>query len=84
MSFGYGIGDIIAVGNLAWELYYDFFLVARGAPQEFRLLVDELKTLHATMKLLRKSPRIAIRCWYALEKEGCARSNRCWSKSNKT
>jgi len=51
MSFGISVGDFFAVGGLAWRLYHDCFLVAKGAPHEFRLLVDELKTLHATMKL---------------------------------
>lgn len=51
MSFGYGIGDVIAVGELAWKLHHDCYLVARGAPQEFKLLVDELKTLHMSMKM---------------------------------
>ncbi|KAF8459290.1 hypothetical protein BDZ91DRAFT_700866 [Kalaharituber pfeilii] len=49
MSFGFGVGDFLAVGKLAWTLYREGFLVARGAPREFRLLVDELKTLHTMM-----------------------------------
>ncbi|KAF8453062.1 hypothetical protein BDZ91DRAFT_686858, partial [Kalaharituber pfeilii] len=52
MSFGIGVGDFLAVGKIAWALYRDCYLIARGAPQEFRLLVDELKTLHATMLVL--------------------------------
>lgn len=48
MAFGFGVGDFIAAGELTWRLYRDCFLIARGAPQEFRMLVDELKTLHAT------------------------------------
>lgn len=51
MSFGYAVGDVIAVGKLAWDLYHDCYLVARSAPQEFKLLVEELKTLHAAMKM---------------------------------
>jgi hypothetical protein len=54
MASGPGVGDVIAVGKLAWDLYHDCFLVARGAPQEFRLLVDELKTLHASMKVFKE------------------------------
>lgn len=54
MSFGYAVGDIIAVGELAWKLYHDCYLVARGAPQEFKLLVDELKTLHMSMKMFQE------------------------------
>jgi hypothetical protein len=52
MSSGFDSGDFIAVGKLAWDLYHDCFLVAQSAPQEFQLLVDELKSLHVTMKLL--------------------------------
>lgn len=51
MSLGFGVGDFIAAGEFTWRLYHDCFLIARGAPQEFRVLVDELKTLHVTMKL---------------------------------
>jgi cell division septal protein FtsQ len=51
MSFGISVGDFIAVGQLAWRLYQDCYRIARGAPHEFRLLVDELKTLYTTMKL---------------------------------
>lgn len=52
MSFGFGVGDFLAAANLAWTLYHDCILVARGAPQEFRMLVEELKTLHMMMKSL--------------------------------
>ena len=51
MSFGFGVGDFIAVGEIAWRLYHEGFLIARGAPQDFRLLVEELRSLHTTMKL---------------------------------
>jgi hypothetical protein len=51
MSFAISIKDFIAVGQLAWQLYRDCYRIARGAPHEFRLLVDELQTLYTTMKL---------------------------------
>jgi hypothetical protein len=51
MSFGISVGDFIAVGQLAWRLYEDCYRIARGAPHEFRLLIDELKTLYMSMKL---------------------------------
>jgi len=51
MSPGISVGDFIAVGELAWRLYQDCYRIARGAPHEFRVLVDELKTLYMTMKL---------------------------------
>lgn len=50
MSYGFGIGDFLAVGNLAYVLYNDLIKVARGAPEEFRLLVHELTTLHTMMR----------------------------------
>jgi hypothetical protein len=51
MSFGISVGDFIAVGQLAWRLYQDCYRIARGAPHEFRLLVDELRMLYTNMKL---------------------------------
>ena len=50
MSLGFGVGDFLTVGSLAWTLYRDCILLARGAPQEFKMLVEELKTLHMMMK----------------------------------
>lgn len=52
MSFGFGVGDCIAVAKLAWSLYHDCYLVAKGAPQEFRLVVEQIKDMHMTMKML--------------------------------
>jgi hypothetical protein len=34
MSFGFSVGDFIAVGSLAHKLYEDIYLVAPGAPEE--------------------------------------------------
>lgn len=44
------VGDFLAIGQVAWILYRDCIAIARGAPQEFKLLVEELKTLHMVMK----------------------------------
>ena len=54
MSFGFSIGDIIAVGELAWKLYRDCYQIARGAPQEFQILERELATLCNSLKILRE------------------------------
>jgi hypothetical protein len=52
MSFGFAVGDFIAVGQLAFTLYRDCFMVAKGAPQEFQVLKGELSNLHSTLKIL--------------------------------
>ena len=52
MSFGFAVGDFIAVGQLAFTLYRDCFMVAKGAPQEFQALKGELSNLHNTLKIL--------------------------------
>lgn len=46
--FGYAISDIIAVSQLAWNLYRD----CKGAPGEFAKLSSVLSTLHITLKEL--------------------------------
>jgi hypothetical protein len=45
MSFGYALGGFIAVGNLAWTLCRQCYLVTHGAPQEFRHLQGEIVML---------------------------------------
>jgi hypothetical protein len=52
MSFGFSVGDFIAVGQLAFRLYRDCFMVTKGAPQEFQALTGELSNLHNTLKVL--------------------------------
>ena len=42
MSFGYGVGDFLAVSKLAWKVYKDY----RGAPEDFSNISDEIKSLH--------------------------------------
>ncbi|KUJ06884.1 uncharacterized protein LY89DRAFT_602667, partial [Mollisia scopiformis] len=39
---GYGVGDFIAVGQLAWKVYK----ACKGAPGEFQELSRELSSLH--------------------------------------
>ena len=52
MSFGFGVGDFLAVSQLAFTLYRQCYLVARGAPQEFQSLVAELTTLSTSLQIL--------------------------------
>ena len=53
MSFGIGgIGDIKCVLELAWFLYRDCYKISRGAPQDFKLLLDELSTLKNSIEVL--------------------------------
>ncbi|KAF8536972.1 hypothetical protein BDD12DRAFT_982467 [Trichophaea hybrida] len=54
MSFGFAVGDFIAVGQLAWTLYHQCYLVARGAPQEFQHLLGEVTMLSQAIQLLQK------------------------------
>ena len=48
------IGDIIAVGQLAYTLYTKCYKVARGAPLEFQQLLAEVAILFQAMKLLQE------------------------------
>lgn len=52
MSFGVGVGDIIRVTELAISIYRDYYTVARGAPQEFQLLLSEVSNLSNALKIL--------------------------------
>jgi hypothetical protein len=52
MSFGFGVGDFIAVASLAHQLYNDVYLAARGAPDELQLLNSEIGVLALSMDLL--------------------------------
>jgi len=42
MSFGYSVGDILAISKLAWDVYN----VYKDAPSDFRNISDEIKSLH--------------------------------------
>ena len=48
------IGDIIAVGQLAYTLYTKCYKVARGAPHEFQHLLSEVSILSQAMKFLQE------------------------------
>ncbi|KAI5809928.1 hypothetical protein DFH27DRAFT_166921 [Peziza echinospora] len=53
MSVGIGgIGDIKVIVETAWFLYRDCYKVAKGAPQDFKLLVDELSNLRNSVSLI--------------------------------
>ncbi|PMD29363.1 hypothetical protein L207DRAFT_394586, partial [Hyaloscypha variabilis F] len=45
MSFGYSVGDFVAIGQLAWTVYKS----CKGAPGEFQELARELSTLHTIL-----------------------------------
>ncbi|KAF8419516.1 hypothetical protein EV426DRAFT_644774 [Tirmania nivea] len=45
MSFGYSVGDILAISKLAWDVYN----VYKDAPDDFRNISDEIKSLHIIM-----------------------------------
>lgn len=53
MSFGFGVGDFIAVADLAWKLYRYCYVVAKDAPRDFKLLLQEICTLASSIKLLK-------------------------------
>ena len=46
MSFGYGIGDIVALGQIAWTAYKS----CRDAPESFKNVSQEASSLHALLK----------------------------------
>jgi len=48
------LSDFIAVGNLAWTLYRQCYLVARGAPQEFQHLLSEIAMLSESIQNLQQ------------------------------
>jgi hypothetical protein len=52
MSFGIGVGDFIAVGQLAQSLYQDIYKVARQAPEEVQILGKELAIFSQSLSLL--------------------------------
>ncbi|KAF5603515.1 hypothetical protein FPCIR_1256 [Fusarium pseudocircinatum] len=52
MSFGFGVGDFIAVGELCWKIYTRVYTVSRDAPEELRALIQELGNLSNTVNLL--------------------------------
>lgn len=57
MSFGFGVGDFLAVAELSWNLYRYCYIVARGAPQDFQLLLHEITVLSQSIKLLQEEAK---------------------------
>ena len=49
----WGVGDVLALTKLAWDLYHGCYLVAREAPDDFRQLVNELCSLQGVLRTLR-------------------------------
>jgi len=45
MSFGYGVGDFLVVTKLAWKVY-TAYKDYKDAPDNFRNISDEIKSLH--------------------------------------
>ena len=46
MSFGYGVGDCIQIGKLAWKVFVDF----KAAPDIFHNLHSEVLSLHMVLE----------------------------------
>lgn len=46
MSFGFGVGDFLAVGKLAWKVYKS----CKDAPESFSNISVEVLSLHAVLK----------------------------------
>lgn len=67
MSFGFGIGDILAVSELASHLYRRCYFLAPGASQEFQLLLQEIGTLSQSIVILQQEARnpdsVLLRSW---------------------
>jgi hypothetical protein len=55
MSFGFGIGDFIAAGELAFKVYQNVYLVAKNAPDAITKLRDELAILVGAMNILQRA-----------------------------
>ena len=46
MSFGYGVGDFLAVGKLVWNVYRAY----ADAPEQFRDISQEILSLHIVIQ----------------------------------
>ena len=46
MSFGFGIGDILALGELSWTVYKS----CKDAPESFSNIAQEVLSLHVVLK----------------------------------
>ena len=45
MNFQLGVGDILELSRLAWDVY-TMFTAYKDAPEDFRNISDEIKSLH--------------------------------------
>lgn len=52
MSFGFAVGDFIAVGELCWKLYSKVYEVSREAPETIQNLHDDLGHMNLTINKL--------------------------------
>ncbi|KAL1648444.1 hypothetical protein SLS58_002199 [Diplodia intermedia] len=52
MSFGFGVGDFIAAGELCRKLYRNVYTVSIEAPEEITCLQNELSQLKSTIDML--------------------------------
>jgi hypothetical protein len=50
MSFGFAIGDLIGVANLAWQLYQNCYRVIQDSPQDIKELIRDLSTIYGVLK----------------------------------
>ena len=46
MSFGWGVGDILAISGLAIKMYTAY----KDAPDNYKHIADEVKSLHIVIK----------------------------------
>jgi len=61
MSFGCGVGDILAISKLAWDVYNSY----KDAPNDFRNISGEIKSLHIivnsdNLKAIFQDPKLAL------------------------
>lgn len=52
MSFGFDVGDIVGVAELAWGLYKRCYILTRNAPQEFTFLLTDITILSQSLQLI--------------------------------
>jgi hypothetical protein len=50
MSFGFAIGDLIAVTDLAWKLHQNCYKVLQDCPQEIKDISRDLATVYGVLK----------------------------------
>jgi len=55
MSFGIGVGDIIVLGKLAFDLGQTFTSGRKGAPASFRQVGNQLFALETALELLNQA-----------------------------